>query len=366
MADGALLARPSVRDVLTQISRGGEGLSTTVEDATRAALARLAAAAPMPWYLRFLIGAGAWVGASFLLSAILGLILLASGERLNSVAFVLGCLFIMASVLLRRRVNTPFLTQLALVVSSTGQILVIGAVGSATHSVIAGGISAIVSSSVLIVWFPDRVQRFSATLVVFGALAVVIADHRIAHGMDAMALVVLVLTLSLWRFAPRGFTLEHADLVEPIGYGLVIALLGVLATHTIVMMANLHEVGWLRLGPMSIVAFIVALLALAAAIFVEHGVQLVRVEAMAAFAGIVLLGAITRSTPAIVATVLLLVLGFDRRARTLIALATVFFLGFGAAFYYDLQLTLLQKSGILMLSGALCLAAWAVVRTRRG
>jgi hypothetical protein len=283
---------------------------------------------------------------------------------MNSVAFVIGSLFMIASILLRRRVNTTFLTQLALVISSAGQILVIGAVGSAAHSVIAGSMAAIVSSIVLIVWYPDRVQRFSATLVVFGALLVVIVDHPIPHGMDALALVLLALTLGLWRFTPREWIEERADLVEPVIYGLVIALLGVLATHPVVTIADVREVSSLRLGPVSIIAFIVALLVLVAAIFAEYGGTLLRAEALAAFTGIVLLGAITRRTPGIVATVLLLVLAFDRGARVLMALATAFFLGFGAAFYYDLELTLLQKSIILMLSGALCLVAWAIVRPR--
>jgi uncharacterized membrane protein len=56
------------------------------------------------------------------------------------------------------------------------------------------------------------------------------------------------------------------------------------------------------------------------------------------------------------------VLGFDRRARGLIVLGALFFLGYGAAYYYDMRLTLLEKSGILVLSGVICLAAWAALR----
>ena len=61
---------------------------------------------------------------------------------------------------------------------------------------------------------------------------------------------------------------------------------------------------------------------------------------------------------------LMLALGFDRRARALIGLSTVFFLTFGAAYYYGLNLTLLQKSGILAASGAFCLMASAFVYFR--
>jgi uncharacterized membrane protein len=73
---------------------------------------------------------------------------------------------------------------------------------------------------------------------------------------------------------------------------------------------------------------------------------------------------ITRSAPGIAATMLLLVIGFDRRASGLIALAVTFFVGFGALFYYDIDMTLLTKSGILIVAGVLCLAAWTAIRPR--
>ena len=49
-------------------------------------------------------------------------------------------------------------------------------------------------------------------------------------------------------------------------------------------------------------------------------------EALLSFVAIIAIGWITQSTPAITATMLMLMLGFDRRARALIGLSTVFFL----------------------------------------
>jgi uncharacterized membrane protein len=89
-----------------------------------------------------------------------------------------------------------------------------------------------------------------------------------------------------------------------------------------------------------------------------------RPESMLTLAGILLIGWLTRSTPAIIATVAILALGFDRRSRGLIALATAFFLGFGGLYYYNLRLTLLEKSGVLAMSGVVCLVAYAALRAR--
>jgi hypothetical protein len=356
-------AANAVADTAAAAAAGDAVLSPAAEEAARAALLRIAAG-QMPWYLRVLIGAGAWIGASFLLSAVTGLVLVGSGDVKNVVAILLGIIFIVVSTVFRRRTAGTFATQLALVVSSTGQLLVIGGVGAETSSVVAGCFAAVLSSIPLIVWFPDRVQRFSATLVVCGALVAVVVDSKMPHGLEAIALATVALTLWLCRLAPRATIEAHAEIVEPIVYGLVVAMLGLLVTHTVVMMVDIFNERWLSMGPIAVVGFVLALAVLAESIFLEHDVPFGRLDALATLAGILALGAITRSTPAIVATVLLLVLGFDRRARGLIALATVFFLGFTAAFYYDLHMTLLQKSGILILSGAVCLAAWAAVRAR--
>src|SRR5689334_1355158 len=134
-----LLARPSVRAVLARVSDGGV-IPPAAEDAARAALTKLAAGR-MPWYMRVLVGVGAWIGASFLISAILSLILLAAGQQMNSVAIILGIGLIAGSIAFRQRVSSPFGTQLALVLSSTGQILVIGGVGAATSLVEAGALA---------------------------------------------------------------------------------------------------------------------------------------------------------------------------------------------------------------------------------
>jgi uncharacterized membrane protein len=156
--------------------------------------------------------------------------------------------------------------------------------------------------------------------------------------------------------------MAHAEIVEPVVYGCAIALITFLTIHSVVSIGEIFNETWGLLGLLSNAAFTLALLALVVSISIEQGMSLARPEALGALAGVLALGAITRSTPGVVATLLLLVLGFDRRARGLIVLGATFFLGFGAAYYYDMQLTLLQKSGVLVLSGAVCLVAWAVTR----
>ena len=189
-----------------------------------------------------------------------------------------------------------------------------------------------------------------------------------------MALLLVGMVLFLGRVMSRGVTNDHddagwAEIEEPVMYGCAIALFALLIVSTAVTMfgvseSDLKEVRAVLPGMATVIGFVLALLWLTASILGEHGAQPTTPEALLAFMAIIGIGWVTRSTPAITATILMLLLGFDRRARALIALSIVFFLTFGTAYYYGLHLTLLQKSGILAASGAFCLMASAFVRYR--
>lgn len=358
-----MVDRPSVRDLLAEAARL-EPLPPEAETRARAALETLARTR-LPWYLRLVIGVGAWVGALFLLSFVISLVVLAAGAT-EIAPIVIGALLTAGAIALRRSVAHPFLTQVALVCAFAGQALVIGGTGNALHSGTAASVAALFVSGALLAAFPDRVQRFSSTLVIIGALTVLVFEWKVPGVLDALVLAIVFAVLGLWRLAPPAAMEEAADIVEPIVYGLVIALFGLLIIDSTLGVMDLRDptLAWLRIGPSAKTGLVLGLLWLASSIFMEHGLPLTRPEAMLAFAGIGLLGVLTRPTPAIVTAILVGLLGFDRRAKALVTLATTFFVVFGAVFYYNLQITLLRKSILLAVSGIVCLAAWALVRWR--
>jgi uncharacterized membrane protein len=71
---------------------------------------------------------------------------------------------------------------------------------------------------------------------------------------------------------------------------------------------------------------------------------------------VALLTLLTLQTPGLVGAAGVMALAFHRRSPVLVGLAVVFALLAGTAHYYDLSLTLLQKSGALVGSGLLLLA----------
>lgn len=371
-----MIARPPVGDILARILPDTAGIAgadaAAARDRARAALETLEASG-VPWYLRLLTGIGAWAGGGFMLSFIIALVAAILGaNNFEGMAIILGVMIMAGAVMLRRgvtgtSVGAQFLRQLALVTCFCGQMLFIGGTGGTTESTEAAAVAALIASAILIAVYPDRVQRFCSTVIAAGSLLTLIRE--MPYCADVMALSMMGAVLYLGRVALREGSDERAEIVEPMMYGLAIALFGLLIASTAVTMfgfsgADMKEVRAVLIGKPTAFGFVLALLWLTASIFGEHGEQPTSTEALLSFVTIIAIGWITQSTPAITATMLMLVLGFDRHARALIALSTVFFLMFGTAYYYGLNLTLLQKSGILAASGAFCLTASAFLRFR--
>jgi hypothetical protein len=362
-----VIARPPVGGILARVLP--DDVDGSARDRARAALETLEASG-VPWYLRLLTGIGAWAGGGFLLSFITGIIAAILGaNNFQGIAIILGSIVMAGAVMLRRNVTgatvgAQFLRQLALVACFAGQMLFIGGVGSTTKSTEAAAVAALIVSAALIAIYPDRIQRFCSTLIAAGSLWVLADD--VPYSADAIGLLLVGATLYLGYVVSRTATDEGLEIVEPVMYGCAIALFVQLIVGTALTMfagpGDISEVRALLIGTPAAVGFVAALMWLVASIFKEHGVSPGGLPL--SFAAIVGIGYITQSTPAITATILMLLLGFDRRARALIALSIVFFLMFGTAYYYGLHLTLLEKSGILAASGAFCLMASAFVRYR--
>ena len=364
-----MIARPPVGGILARVMPDIDGAT---RDRARAALDTLEASGA-PWYLRLLTGIGAWAGGGFMLSFIMAMVAAILGaDNFEGLAIILGIGLMAAAVMLRRGANgtsvgAQFLRQLALVACFSGQMMFIGGVGSTTKSTEAASVATLIASAILIAVYPDRVVRFCSTIMAASSLLWLMRD--IPYCADVMALGLTGAVLFLGRGMSREAQDEQAEIIEPVIYGLAIALFALLIVSTAVMMFgvsdfDLEEVRAVLIGKATAFGFVLALLWLTASIFGEHGEPPTSPEALLSFVAIIAIGAITQSTPAITATMLMLVLGFDRRARALIALSTLFFLTFGASYYYGLHLTLLQKSGILAASGVVCLMASAFVRYR--
>lgn len=355
----------SLRAVLAEAEQSGV-LSTDAGPLARTALTE-AARDDMPWYLRVLVGGAAWVGALFLLGTVLGIISLAIGERVDAVAMVMGLVLMPAGVLLRRKGGGELLRQVALVCVITGQLLLIGGLGAISEAMTLTAVAGIVSSVALIATFDDGVYRFGATLAIIGAVLVVAFDVRLPYSLGLVTAVTACVPVLVWRTFPELRRL-HAPL-DPVAWACATgtcALLTVQATLDAVTGTSGYSPDFIQLllpraWPLTLV-FVALLVWLALQVVRDHGSTPSAPVPLAALVATVALGALTASTPAVSGALLFVVLGFDRRRTGLVALGAAFLIAFLGLYYYSLSLSLLQKSFVLVASGAVCVGVSAFLR----
>jgi Domain of unknown function (DUF4401) len=372
--------RLTIADVLNQVVAEGLAPPESVEQA-RTALEGADDPSP-PWFARVFAGLGAWIATG----ALIGFLVAVEIVDNETSAIVVGAILVTGAVYLRRAANAEaeFMRQLAFAASLAGQVLMVFGVSNATNSATMAALVALVLSAVLIALVPDQAHRFMSGLIGSIAALATMADLRlewtvgdfgpfgrfVASGTDLAALAIVVLTAYVWRIGIRERPRELAETLEPVGYGTIVALLGVLLFSSIFAAADqlvrgpASRVNEWHLGPLTTVGMTAALIALELAIFAEQRARATVDAVVVAVAGTVLVGLLTLSTPGIMAAVTVLTLGFDRRNRILIGLAIVFLVKFASVYYYSLRMTLLEKAVVLVVSGLVLLAARVYIELR--
>jgi hypothetical protein len=334
-------------------------------DAVRAALAAQSAD-EMPVYLRIVVGIGAWLATGFLLGFFFGLDLLTSALA----RIVFGVVLVALSVWRRRRARNDFSRHAAVAASFAGQGLIVFGLGEATTDVSVPAMVAVLLSVVLIRLVPDRLHRFISAVVAAHAATIALTTLHLPLAHDIAALLVVCAGAWIWRVRLHDRSDDVDEMLLPVGYGLVVALFGILVQSTFASAvlggldrSHRHELPFV--GAPSTIAIALVLALLAYAIVREHGTARRHAVVGTIVVAIALFAAATLRSPGIIAGVAILVLGFDRRNPLLIELAVAYLFVFGAMYYYSLDLTLLEKSGILVGSGALCLGARALLGAPR-
>ena len=332
-----------------------EGLATAADtDAVRAALVA-AAEDEMPVYLRAVVGIGAWVATILLLGFFFEIDLFKSYME----AIVVGVVLVGTTIWLGPRARGEFARHAAVAVSLAGQGLIVFGIDKATHQ---NGLTATVAtflSIALIVIIPDRLLRFLSTVIAVLAGTIALAAFERRGYLDVAALIV-VACACVWRVDLQTRSDEMDEALTPVGFGLIVGLFGIClfgAFNSAALRIRSGDHTISTLGPATTIGIALALAVLVRTVLGEHYTRRRGPIGWPIFAGIALLAAVTLDSPGIIAGIAVLVLGFDRRNVVLIELAIAFLLVFGAAYYYALDLTLLQKSGVLVATGALCFAA---------
>lgn len=301
-----------------------------------------------PWYVKVLVGISAWI-AALLLGFFFGVAgLIDTTESL----LIWGTLLMVAAIVLKRwRPRAIFWGQLAFAVILAGQGLFVFGMADLSQDATLTALIVVGLELVILLLYPDSIHRTLSILIMAGALTFVVYEQELPNLIHLLTLVVAVGSVAVWQAESWLLAGPLRAFRTPLGYGLVLALFG---------LCLLTLGGWFgaTLWWISAAGLALILLYLIIQILRDLGFPLMSSMGLWAIGALLLLCVPAYQTPGILAAMLGLLLGRWRGNGLLLGLAAAFLLFFLSAYYYNLEITLLNKSYILMATGVVLLAAW--------
>lgn len=298
-----------------------------------------------PWYIKALVGIAAWIAALFL-GFFLGIAgFIDSSESMLICGAVLTVLAIVLKRLLRHSI---FWGQLAFAAILAGQGLLIGGFGWQQSDVTMISLFVIGLEVLIFLLYPDTLQRMLSVLAIVGAIGAILYEQELQMWIHGLNTLLALLAVIVWQQEFRLLASRWSPFRAPLAYGLSLSLFGLCLLSLI----SFYEATdwWLSAAGLALV-----LLYLAYQILRELDRPLFSAMGLWAVGTVALLLIPAYATPGILAAVIVLLLGYWRANTLLMGLATVFLLFFLSAYYYNLEITLLNKSYILLGTGAVLL-----------
>jgi len=309
-----------------------------------------------------MLGIAGWIGALFLLAfvgAALASVFDSAGASLVVGALCCGAAYLIFSKLGRNDVAVQF----GLAVSLAGQVMMIFGIGETLERSAEGVpflLAIAILEAVLAFVLDNYVHRVLCTIGATVALGLAMRQMGLGPVFPAaLAAALAAVWLNEHQFGARG------PMWRALGNGLAIGLLvsgfsfweSLMGPTAVVMPWTLWARG-LLIG--AVLLYVVQQLLAQHDTGPSSRVGVAALGAAAAFA------IATYTASGVIASLIVMLLGFSRGNRTMFGLGVAALLGYLSYFYYTLQATLLTKSIVLMASGAVLIAVWVVMRAMFG
>jgi len=296
-----------------------------------------------PWFINALIVISAWIAVLFLVLFFVVFI--------REIDWLIPCglILIIATVylqLVKTQTNSFFLNQLVLPFNLTGQILFIVGI-MIEGNIETAALATFVMALVLMAIYRDAILRFLSVLVATSAILVLCYEFKMYEAVHLLIVLMAAAAIWYWITEAKHFSNEiMAELYDPLRYGFVVALQLLLLLSILPHSRWIPPITWW----FSSLGLTVLLLALEHYLLQINFVSFVKRYAI--FAGTVLLALLLYQAPGIIASIILMLLAFQRGNRVLMGIAIIFLTVFFVAYYYHLNITLLMKSISLISAGA--------------
>lgn len=316
---------------------------------------------PQPWYVRAMVGFGAWIGSLMLIIAIVG----ASVATTGGGYFALGLLFILAAVVGRRATNSDFTRQATIATSLAGQGLLAGGIASAGSfgDFDSAIVTLILTNTLLIRIFPDRTHRFLSVLFIVSSLVTLVYLHEAQAILPLfgplLALGVVALMEAETRIVSRGLD----EILTPVTAGMLMSALGCLMLSTLYVLPELVESFTFYPRP-----WISTLLLGALLLYVQRDIWSAMFgdptgsAAMAAYGVTAVVIVAALPAPGLILALLVIALGLVHGNPMYAGAGVVFLVVFTGGYFYGIDTTMFTKSVTLVgTGGAILLARRALI-----
>jgi hypothetical protein len=320
---------------------------------------------PQPWYVRTMVGYGAWLGSLLILSAVVGLSLAATGGGY----VLLGLVFIFVSIMIRRATKSEFLRHSAIATSLSGQGLLAGGIAYAGdfQGVDSVFLTLIVANVLLLGAFPDRNHRYLSVMLIVGSVVSLVYLHEAQAILPVfgplLAFGVVVLMESEARMVSAG--LDEA--LIPIMAGMLVSAFGCLLLSTLYIIPEVAEGFTFYPRPWISTLLFGALLFYVqrdiwAGMFGDPGGKAATVAY--GLTAVVLIAALP--APGLILALLVMAVGLVHGSLFYAGSGVVFLTVFLGAFFYGIDISMLTKSATLVGTGVAILLARRVLTSFTG
>jgi hypothetical protein len=319
------------------------------EDNARVALKKMRAettsALAMPWYARLIVGFGAWVTAVIAI-ALGGMILYALDAEFDlSIALMGAIYFGLGLWWLSNVAHRVYATHLGIAITAAGTAMIAAGIGIEFEEVWVAALTSAVLTVVIIVATSQRSLQFLAALLSALLFVIALKYENVPYFLDIVALA-----------GPLGVVMLLRPMQRDTQPTAIVLLLLLPAFGIFGGMQTVFWQGGIAGGWFPKILHIVLFLGLVGTHW-QHTVTSGERTRLTIFAvAAVIIGAVL--PPGGSAALVILMLAFILGSRPLALLGVLLQIHYIWRFYYDMQVSLLAKSGILVVVGAVLILAW--------
>ena len=314
-----------------------------------------------PWYVRTMVGFGAWLASLLLVGFVASFSLLMDGGYA-----VIGLVLIVGAILLRYRSDNDFLVQCALAASLAGQALAAYGfaelIGFDELEIFLEVI--LVASATLFLLVPDRIHRVLMVILATGSLTALFYVWEMNAFVPVLGPAFTAILIFLHKQLPGLVATRFATFVRPVMNGLMLSAFGVLLISTMYLLPELgveyqfYPRPWISTILLGGLFLYVGTMIWPTVVGPSNGTALLYLNGMM-FVVIFCAWA----APGLLLGLIIVMLGATSGHKAFIGAGIGFFAVFLASYFYGIEVTMLTKSILLVATGiSILILRWVSLR----